>query len=256
VSDVSDQEGREPTPPDSGSDRDDSARDQAGSTEPRTAEDRDGGRAWLGAARLLAPVLLATAAVGAHFRINVPDAETLAAARAQRKPAPKQKPAPKPKTPVETKAFEARTDAQLARSVRRFESVDFEEEPIIAAWARRHQNLVSKAVVVARKHAFEGAPEEPRVIVTGTRCRTVRCRFVLRSPYPHELDLLDRALASLHVADAPLWRTYASEPIDPPPGAPPGDAYLQVTVAFTSDEPDARSIEVPSASTAETGSAD
>jgi hypothetical protein len=202
---------------------------------------------WRRLARLLAPVVLATAAVGAHVHLNVPDAETLAIAESQRKPAaptkPKPKAKPQPRKP-EANAFEARTEAQLARLARRYEAVDFEEEPIVSAWARRHQNLVNKAVVVARRHAFEGAPEEPGVIVTGTRCRTVRCRFLLRSPYPHELDLLDQTLARLQADGRPLWRLHTSERIDPPRGGPPEDAYLEVTVAFTTDEPEARTFEV------------
>jgi hypothetical protein len=196
---------------------------------------------WMRLARLVAPPLLAAAAIGLHFRLNVPDEEVLEAARAQQRKPPKKKTPPKK---VEAESFEPRSDAQLARAVRRFERVEFDDEPVVAAWARRHQNLVNKAVVVARKHAFEGAPEDPRVIVTGTRCRTVRCRFLLRSPYPHELDLLDETVQRLHAEGKPLWRAHDSQRVDPPRGAPPGDTYLQVTVAFTADEPDGRTIEV------------
>ena len=225
------------------------------SRDERAAEDAElpapsegrGAPSWSRLARLLAPPLLAAAAVGMHFWLNVPSPQVRRslAEQAEQRAKPKPKPErPKPKPRPTTNSAEPRTDAELARLLKKFDRVDFDEEPVESTWARRHQGLVNKAVVVARKQAFEGAPEEPRVIVTGTRCRTIRCRFVLRSPYAHELELLDQALSRLEDEDGPLWRAYASERIEPPQGAPETDTYLQVTVAFVSDEPEGRTFVV------------
>jgi hypothetical protein len=195
---------------------------------------------WVRALQLGLAAALAAAAVGVHLALNVPEGGVTVSKRDQGARSRRGKTRTKRARP---EPFEPRDDAELARLQQRYERVEFESEPIISRWARRQQALVNKAVVVARKQAFEGAPEDPRVIVTGTKCRTIRCRFLLRSPYPHEVELLDRALKRLEIEDEPLWRSYASKRTTPPEGAPPNDAYLEVTVVFTADELEGRSIE-------------
>jgi len=196
---------------------------------------------------LLAP-LLATAAVGVHWLVNVPPGGPKVSARDQgvaKPPAAKSK---KPKKPGKKRGFEARPTGEVAATFERFAATEFESEPVKSAWARPHQTLVNQAVATARSAAFEGAPEEPRVSVDDVSCRTVRCRFVLRGPFAHEVDLLGQTLSALQIDGAAIWRHYASERIAPPkPDQPKGDTYLRVTVAFKEDNMDNADFEVPDA---------
>jgi hypothetical protein len=129
-----------------------------------------------------------------------------------------------------------RSPEELDEAWSQWGGVPFDEEPARGRWARDMQNMVNKAVVVARKAAFQGAPEEPRVIVTGTQCRTIRCRFVLRSPYDHELDMLIKALERVTYEGEPMWREVDAERIDPPtPQSPKDDHYRQVVVGVHAD---------------------
>lgn len=196
---------------------------------------------WLRVGRILLAPAMAALALGLHFGFNVPDEVHVS----KRDQGAKRRAGRHGKgRKARSKDFEPRSDADLARLLRRYSRVDFDAEPVVARWARRHQALVNKAVIVARRKAFEGAPEDPRVIVSSTKCRTVRCRFLLRSPYAHELDLLDRALKRVRVGGDSLWRDYASERVDPPEGGPANDSYLQVTVAFKADEIEGSELEV------------
>ncbi|MBC8072493.1 MAG: hypothetical protein IAG13_29490 [Deltaproteobacteria bacterium] len=193
---------------------------------------------------LLAP-LLATAAVGVHWALNVPPGgvkisdKDQGAGKADPK---KKKPAPKKKKG----SFEPRPIGEVEASWARYQEVEFDAEPVKSAWARPHQSLVNKAVTLARKTAFEGAPEEPRVTVSDVECRTVRCRFTLRSPFAHEVDMLSETLSRLESESQSIWRGYTVTKIDPPTeDSPKSDTYVQVVVAFREDSMDSASFAVP-----------
>lgn len=187
------------------------------------------------------PVVLAAGAVGMHWRLNVPEhiehsPKDQGAAKGKDKNAAKRRAA--------RERFSARDQVRLDREWRRWKSQAFEGEPVRGPWSRKFQAVISKAVVVARREAFEKAPEEPRVIVTGTECRTVRCRFILRSPFEHELRVLDEALERLVDHNGSIWRTYESGPIAAPADAPKDNFHYEVTISFASDEVDSRGFEV------------
>lgn len=195
------------------------------------------------ALRLLLAPLLATAAIGVHWALNVPHGGAKVSEKDQgaTKADPKKKRAPKKKG-----GFEARPPGEVEATWERYREVDFEAEPVKSAWARPHQQLVNKAVTLARKTAFEGAPDDPRVSVTDVECRTIRCRFVLRSPFAPEVDILGETLSRLESEGQSIWKGYASERIEPPsPDMPKTDTYLRVTVAFREDNMDSASFALP-----------
>ena len=176
---------------------------------------------------LLAPVLV-LGAVGVHFSLNVPDQKVVM---------PKKDKAKKKRPRTKSRAAVAeRSDAQLDAAWKRWSVEPYDGEPIKGKWGRRMQSSVNKAVVLARKEAFDGAPEDPRVVVSGTQCRTIRCRLILRSPYAHEPNLVVEALRRQTYQGKPLWRMVEAEPTDPPkPHSPKKDHYLQVTLGISFD---------------------
>lgn len=192
---------------------------------------------------LLAPVL-ATMAVGVHFVVNVPAGGPQVSTKDQGAA----KPAAKPKKPKKPKkrGFEARPVGEVEATWLKYENVEFEAEPVKSAWARPHQTLVNQAVAKARSAAFEGAPEEPKVSIDEVSCRSVRCQFILRGPYNHEVALLNDSLAGLQLDGATIWRHYSSKKVDPPKDdQPKTDTYLLVTIAFMEDNMDNAKFEAP-----------
>lgn len=184
---------------------------------------------------LLAPVLV-LGAVGVHFVLNVPDEKVVMpkknAGRAKRA-----------RRSARTRAPE-RTPAQMEAAWERWKDERYDSETIKGKWGRRMQSTINKAVVLARKEAFKGAPEDPRVVVSGTQCRTVRCSFVLRSPYEHEPALVVEALKRQRYDGKPLWQMVQYEPTDPPnKHSPKKDHYLRVTVGVSLDVINTRDIE-------------
>ena len=201
--------------------------------------------ALLRASRLLLAPVLASLAVGVHFFVNVPPDGHKPSARDQGvdKAADKKKKKPKPKK----KGFESRPIGEVMATFEKYAQVELEAEPVKSAWARPHQTLVNQVVSKARAAAFEGAPEEPRVSVDDVVCRTVRCRFVLRGPFAHEIDLLSDTLSRLQIDGGSVWRHYSAEKILPPkPDQPKQDTYVRVTVAFMEDNMDNARMVVPS----------
>lgn len=188
---------------------------------------------WLRIGRFLAAPVMAILAVGIHFWLNVPDHPPPSPPDKAEKSSKKR---PKAKPRSRRARFEPRSAEELERVWARYQRLDFAREPELDAWSRRTEAIVNRAVAVARKTAFEGAPEEPRVGVTGTECRTVRCRFVLRSPYAHELPILRNALKRLEVDGESVWRHFEAHRIPPPDGSPKDEAYLEIVVALQSDE--------------------
>jgi hypothetical protein len=187
----------------------------------------------------LLPIVLAGGAMGVHWTLNVPD---------EIQHSPKDQGAKDKgkaaKKPGKRERFTARDQSRLDREWRRYSQDELASEPVRTAWARKYQAVVSKAVVVARRHAFEKAPEEPRVIVTATECHTVRCSFILRSPFEHELQLLDASLERIVDHNGTIWRTYTSRSVPPPADSPKDQHNLEVVVAFASDMVDSRGFEV------------
>jgi len=215
---------------------------------------------WLTLGRLLLAPVLAAGAVGVHWWLNVPE-HIVESPRDQgsKKKKPKPKRASNRARPARrdrSARNESRTPAQLDRDWVRYSITPFEEEPTRAGWARQHQALINRAVIMARRDAFEGAPERPRVVQADTHCRTVRCRFTLRSPYRHELEVISGALARMEAGGEPLWRSYAVTEVPDPSGEGAvegagaaddgtGEHALEVTVAFVIDAPDSSALEIP-----------
>jgi hypothetical protein len=207
---------------------------------------------WQRTVQLLAPAVLAAAAMGVHWAVNVPDKIVVSSndqGAKDKKPEKKKKGSDRKKT----KRDEARTPEQLEADWETHGATPFDDEPTRTAWARRHQVVINRAVVEARRHAFEGAPEDPNVVLTSTTCRTVRCRFVLSSPFPHELDLMTTTLERLRESGEPVWRSFEVEPLAPTPEPAKGDAKgetkhaVQVTVSFRTDETETNALEIPPA---------
>ena len=199
---------------------------------------------WMTALQWVLPVVLAGAAVGVHWWLNVP--EEIAVSNGDQGAATN-KPPRKRARRASGRRYEVRDPRQLARDFKRWKRVDFEGEPVHGKWARAYQSLISRAVVIARQAAFEGAPAHASVNVVLAECRTVRCRFLLRTPHAHELPLVDAALSRLEDKNGKVWRTYESKPIDPPEEMPADQSYYEVMVSWTSDEIDSASLTVPPA---------
>ena len=215
-------------------------------------------KGWVLAAQLLVPLQLTAAALAIHWSLNVPE-NVVVSPRDQgaRKKKKKKKPRAKDRRAqrgAQKLERKPRSDKTLERTLARWSRRKFEDEPVVVEWARRHQTLVSKAFVEARRSAFEGAPEEPAVALASTACKTVRCRFVVRSPFPHELDAVAASLRRVEADGESVWRMFEAENIEAPEGEPPEDKYLQLTIAWQTDELEARSIEVaPPEAAAESG---
>lgn len=205
---------------------------------------------WQRVAHLLLPPVLAASAMGVHFALNVPD-KIVESPNDQgsktKKPDKKKKDADKRRAAA--KRDETRTPEALDADWDTYRESPFDEEPTRTSWARRHQLVINRAVIEARRQAFAGAPEEPDVVLASTTCRTVRCRFTLRSPFPRELDLMTSTLRRLYAEGEPLWRSFEIEPVEATPGAPEGEVEqgVQITVAFLTDETDSNALEIPSA---------
>lgn len=197
---------------------------------------------WMTAIQWLLPVALSGAAVGVHWWLNVP--EEIAVSKgdqgAKRKAKPKRRRAA-------GRRYDVRDARVLAREYKRWKRVDFEGEPVHGKWARAYQALISRAVVVARREAFSDAAAQARVNVVLAECRTVRCRFLLRTPNADELPVVDAALQRLEDNSGKVWRSYESKPVDPPEDMPADQTYYEVMVSWTSDEIDSRSFTIPPA---------
>lgn len=210
-------------------------------SDPAAVGSRSGrGRKWLHVGRLLLAPVLAAGAVGVHWWVNVPEHVSVSAKDQGAKKDAKKKPPRK-----KSEANKPRLPGEIVATFERYAEVDFAEEPAKAAWMRTAQSLVNKTVVVARKHAFEGTPEEPRVSVLDVACKTVRCQFVLRSPFPHEIDLLVQALQQVQIDGESIWLLFTTERVDAPkPNLPKDETYVRVTVAFAADDYDDADMQV------------
>lgn len=205
-------------------------------------------KGWVLAANLVLPLQLTAGAVAIHWALNVPD-EIIVSPRDQgAKKKKKKKPRANDRRAQRgnSKKLERkpRSENTLDRTLARWSRRKFEDEPVVVEWARRHQTLVSKAFIEARRAAFDGAPEEPAIALASTACKTVRCRFVLRSPFSHELDAVAASLRRIEADGESVWRMFESENIEAPEGEPPEERYLQLTIAWQTDEIEPAAIEV------------
>ena len=211
--------------------------DVAAAREPKVADPSAGRRRLLS---LLLPPVLALGAVGVHYWVNVPPKPSVENPNDQ---GAKKTAAQKRKERAEKRRLkrmhQPRAGAELDALLERYDGTEFEKEPVVGSWARQTQTMLNKAIVMSRKAAFEGAPEEPRVSVVRTQCRSIRCRFLLRSPYPHEVRMLANTMRRLEtLAGENIWLRFDVEPGEPPAGKEDGedeDTYLQVTVVFICD---------------------
>jgi len=184
--------------------------------------------------RLLLAPMLATAAAGVSFWLNVPKEHRVGTPDVSVTKEKARRVGNKPD--VETRR--PRDPAALDRLWNRYAHVGLEDEPVEDAWARAHRDVLHRVIVAARQTVFAGAPEPPQVVLGSKQCRKVRCRFSLCGPMPHEVRLLNTAVRSLLVEDASLWRHYAPAVTAPGDAMSPDDFCLQITVAFASDDPD------------------
>lgn len=212
--------------------------------------------AWQRAVELLLPVVLAGGAMGMHWWLNVP-AKIVHSPKDQgakdKKPDKKKEAERKPRP---TQRNEARTAEVLDAEWEQYGAAPFEQEPTRTAWARRHQMVINRAFEEARRHAFAGAPEDPTVVLASNTCHTVRCRFLLRSSFPHELDLTTTALERMRESGEPLWRSFTVEPVEPPEAKDSKSLTqhaVQVTVAFRTDDTEVGALEIPPATPAQDG---
>jgi hypothetical protein len=205
-------------------------------------------------AELVLPAVLAAGAMGAHWMLNVPD--KIVHSPKDQGAKDKEKEKDKKKKDAErrrAKRDESRTSEQLEADWEKYGELPFDDEPTRTAWARRHQVVISRGVVEARKQAFAGAPETANVQVASTTCRTIRCRFQLRSSFAHELDLMTSTLERLHEGGEPVFRSFDVEPLPPEPahagkpaeaGKPELKHVVQVTVGFVDDDTDSNALEI------------
>ncbi|MEX1362604.1 MAG: hypothetical protein AB1Z98_05720 [Nannocystaceae bacterium] len=207
---------------------------------------------WYRVAQVLLPPLLVAGAVGVHWWLNVPDkileSKGDQGAKKNKKKARNKK---KPRSPARERA---RSPEELEADWEAWRGTPFDDEPTRSVWARRNQALVNRAMVIALEAAFEGAPEKPRAVLETVKCRTVRCRFVLRSPYAHELDGLAEALEGLESGGQPVWRSFESATVEAPEGLPSHEHYVQVTVGLQRESTDTRTLETPAPTAGESDS--
>jgi hypothetical protein len=208
---------------------------------------------WMHVARLLLAPVLAAGAVGVHWALNVPAHVSISAKDQGAKKGGKAKKPPRKKSTAQ----KPRPVGEIAAAWKRYSVMEFSEEPVRSQWVRGAQSLVNKTVVIARKHAFEGAPEEPRVSVLDVVCKTIRCRFVLRSPFAHEIDLVVAALEDMQIDGESIWLGFSTERVDPPKeNLPKDETYVRVTVAFTADDLDDADMKVTDENAVAGGAAD
>lgn len=184
-------------------------------------------------ARLLVAPILATAAAGLSFWLNVPEGSRLSASHSTAS----KETTERGREPG-VAAAKPRDIAETDRLWHRHASVEVENEPIEEAWARAHQEILNRVTVAARQTVFAGAPEPTQVVVGPRRCHTVRCRFSMCSPMAHEVGLLERAIRGANVAGESLWRHYGTAVVEPGDAMSPDDFCIEVTLAFASDDPD------------------
>lgn len=202
----------------------------------------------------LLPFLAVSAALIAHWVINVPPGPL---------PPPQVKeppPKPKPGTPPgdddddkEKDGFEPftapRADNLLAQLHEAYDKVTFKAEPTFEAWSVAHRPLITQIITATRMQAFKGLVPSPSVSTSNVECHTIRCRFTLSSSKQEDLQRLLDALATLQLDGAKLWHTWKPEDIAEEPAKRPNAKprmRTQVMVSFARDLPKLDAIKLES----------
>lgn len=189
------------------------------------------------------PVAVTGGAIGLHFALHVP--------RGEYEPRP-DKNAKKQQAakvdPAKNTGFRPRRAVRLGELRRELAHTPYEDEPLDQGFARAHEGIVAKAVAVARKEAFRGAPELPQVDTVVT-CKTIRCRIDVCSEFPPELDLLTASMISLEVEGERLFESLDVEHTTRGElgKSPPADPCFRIVVMFKEDLPPREKIAVPGA---------
>jgi hypothetical protein len=160
------------------------------------------------------PFVLAAGAVGVHFAMHVPDAETLGKIHEsiRRANAPK----PRAKSKRVPKQVEARTPEELERLWARYREIDFVDEPPLEGWSNGRRN-VNRAFNHVRRTAFADQSEVSGLRIMNAQCKTVRCRFEVAGPDEKAVKRMSEALAQLRVEDHLAWQHFVSRPLPPRP---------------------------------------
>lgn len=200
--------------------------------------------AWRIGRVMLAP-LLAITAVGVHFVVNVPSERTIAENKRQAqgerdKQAAERRGTKKSPPPVSNEPWTPRSSAQLTAVEQHFRGTPFDDEPVIAEWSRQAQYFINRAISVARKNAFSARPERPQVSIRELKCRSVRCRFVVKAESPADADALIEAFRAVRVGGKAIWRAFETKNVG---GS--GGSQVRVTVTMREDKPDPKALVEP-----------
>ena len=190
------------------------------------------------------PVVLTGGAVGLHFALHVPRGEY------EPRPDKKAKKTQAAKVdPAKSVGFRPRRAVRLGELRRELAHTPYDDEPLDEGFARAHEGVVAKAVAVARKEAFRGAPEPPQLDTVVT-CKTIRCRVDVCSEFPPELDLLTASMINLEVQGERLFESLDVEHTTRGElgKTPAGEPCFRIVVMFEKDLPPREKIVVPSAS--------
>lgn len=191
--------------------------------------------AWRVGRMLLAPILAITA-VGVHFILNVPSERTISDNKRQaedqrkRDEAERRAKAPSPKTP-----YTPRNGAELARLEKQYRGTPFAKEPLISEWSRKGQSFINRAISVARKQAFADMEKRPTVSIRELRCRTVRCRFIVRANTQDIANQFVSTFKELKPEGKSIWRAFETKKTL---GGGDAATEIRVTVALVEDQPD------------------
>lgn len=192
--------------------------------------------AWKVGRMLLAP-LVAISAVCTHFVLNVPSEATINDNKRQAEDDRKRQEAERrgqQGTPAAA-PYKLRDAVELARVEKQYRGTPFAKEPIIAEWSRKAQTYINRAISIARKKAFEGMEERPTVSIRELRCRTVRCRFIVKAKDQATADQFVKTFKGTRAQGRPVWRNFETKRIA---GGGDQPTEIRVTTALLEDQPD------------------
>lgn len=204
---------------------------------PREVDPTGAAGAWKVGRMLLAP-LVAISAVCTHFVLNVPSEGTINENKRQAEDERKRQEAERrAENPAANEPYKPRSAAELARLETRYRGTPFAKEPLIPEWSRKAQSYINRAISAARKQAFEGMAERPTVSIRELRCRTIRCRFIVKASDQATADQFVRAFKNVRAQGRSVWRAFETKKTAGG-GAKPTE--IRVTVVLVEDQPDAK----------------